>query len=270
MKRIVAMSFAVVALAVAVGPLAILRAENPGEQEGGRKKERPAVKEQQHGAEERQAKMAAGRTATRLLGMTLEAATETLKFTPDQVTALEAIVAEATKLTDEWESANAEKLNELREAAKAAREDGNREAAQEAMKQMGALNAALAAKIDPLSAKAIDVLTPEQKKILVADQLVRMVTMRWRKVELTEEQKQAVQQAAEKTAADNPDLNPSDKKAMGAAAGKLSAELTESVLTAEQREQLPKRAERPARPKVEARGNRRGGDDEEEAFEDEE
>ncbi len=168
------------------------------------------------------------------------------ELTAEQKAQLEAKLKADRQALAQWEQQNGAKLEELKKALKAAREAGKKDE----LKRLGQQMKALAEERRRLQAQrmtdALAVLTPEQKTKWVGFRLYRHMMIRYKRAGLSEEQTAKVREMANAAAAGLTD--PSDAKAVAAAARALSERIAKEVLTADQREALAKKPEKKPRP----------------------
>lgn len=138
----------------------------------------------------------------------------------------------------EWDKGDGAKLPDLRKASSEARKAKDREKAKELGGQVRKLIVARQKLETELVDKVLAVLTDEQKATWAKQQLCENVLLRFRRAKLTEEQIAQVQKLCEAAAKEAGQAQ--DEKGRGQAIRKLQTEVTQKVLTDEQREQLKK------------------------------
>ena len=119
-----------------------------------------------------------------------------LKLSDEKKAEFAKAVAEMNAARAEWTKANAAKLEELNKAAKAAKEAKDKEKAKELQKQLNELRASQEKATAEAQAKVRAVLTPEQQAQWQAFTVYRGLLGRYRKAELTDEQKEKVKALA--------------------------------------------------------------------------
>lgn len=142
----------------------------------------------------------------------------------------EAVTAVETARSD-WNKANGAKLEELNKAQKAARDANDKTKAKEISDQITALKVEQTKAIAAAEAKIQDVLTPEQKAQWQGFVVYRNLLSRFRKAELTDEQKTKVKAVAAEGAKQM--ATAGDAKAKSALSKSLEKQVTE-LLTPEQ------------------------------------
>jgi len=175
------------------------------------------------------------------------------ELTAEQKAQLEAKLKANRQALAQWEQQNGAKLKELQAQMKAAREAGKKDELKRLAQQMRALVEERRRLQAQRMTDMLAVLMPEQKTKWVGFRLYRQMMMRYKRAGLTEEQTAKIREMANATAAGLTD--PSDPKAIAAAARALSERIAEEVLTADQRASITKkrpkeRPEKPARRKA--------------------
>lgn len=156
------------------------------------------------------------------------------KLTPEQVDQLK----EALKPYQEAQKASKEKLTELRKAQKEARKAKDKAKAAEIGKQIKEIQGPITA----LRAKAMDVLTQDQKILWAGHLLYQSAMQRYKKTGLDEAQKKKIREMCEAKAKEM--FEAKDEKAKRALRNALAKEVYETVLTPEQQAKVPKPGER--------------------------
>ncbi len=177
-----------------------------------------------------------------------------LELTDAQKAELEKLLAESSAKQAEQAKENKAELAAAQEKLKAARKAKDRDAAKAATTKVRELRAAGVAIKAEYQAKIRALMTPEQQDKWAQFGLYRSVARRLSKAKLTDAQKDQVRKMAGDTAKalgkDLTDPGKEAKKAVTAATKKLQAEITEKVLTPEQREAMTK-PRTPKKPKPE-------------------
>ena len=182
-------------------------------------------------------------------------------FTDEQKTQLEARVKEMKAAETECRQANKEKLAKLKKEMADAKAAKNKEAMKEVRKQMKELAAAAAKPKKEFWAKAMALLTAEQKVKWGGFKLYRSACGKLSKAKMTGDQKATARKFCETTAKDLGDVALAEKrtkeeaKTFAQSIKKLQMKIIDEVLTAEQREAM-KRKPKPKREKGEKKGGK--------------
>ena len=175
-----------------------------------------------------------------------------------------AVVASVCKLTDEQvakmkealqpyqeaQKANREKLAELRKAQREARKAKDKDKAAAIAKDIKAIQDP----IDALRAKAMDVLTPEQKVLWEGHLLYQSAMQRVKRAGLDDAQTKKIREMCDAKAKESSEAK--DAKAKRAIRNALGKEIRETILTPEQQAKLKK--PKPPRPKKPKAGGAKG------------
>lgn len=169
-----------------------------------------------------------------------------LKFTDAQKTQLAEKLKVCAAEAKAWSEANADKLAEIKKQQAEARKNKDKDA----MRKIAADSKALRAQGAAIKAKSIAaaraILTPAQKQQWAGFTVYRSIMRRFKRVGLTEDQDRKVRELCNAKAKDIP---ADDKKAAGRAYRELSAAITDSILTPEQKAKLTAKAPRKPRDK---------------------
>jgi len=157
------------------------------------------------------------------------------ELTEDQVKQINDLSAARSKALKEWNEANGDALKAAYEKVKAAREAKDKEATKKAYEELNVLRKAQSEIVAKSQADVLAVLTDEQKAKWRTYNAVRSVKMRFRGIELTEEQNAQIEKIVA-AAADK--LAETDRKKRYAASAKLSEQVSKEVLTEKQRSKL--------------------------------
>ena len=166
-------------------------------------------------------------------------------LTDAQKELLAAKLKASKEATDKWEQENGQKAKDLQAKMKAAKEAGNAEEAKGIAQELKTLLAERARLTEGNMTAVYDMLTPEQKVKWNGFKLYRVAMMRYKKLELTEDQTAKVRALADETAKG---VDPTDEKAAKKAMTTLAEKIEQDVLTPEQRENLSKKGEKPEKP----------------------
>ena len=175
---------------------------------------------------------------------------EVLKLEGEAKTKFDEQVAANKKAVKEWKQGDGAKLGELRKSFAEARKAKDKEKIKQLSGEMRTLMLAQRKLEAELLTKLLALLTDEQKAAWAAYQLEKQVAGRFRRCKLTEEQLAQVKTMCAAVAKEIGEAK--DGKAKGAAMRKLQTEITEKVLTDEQRETLKKKGGR--KPRGEGQG----------------
>jgi len=159
------------------------------------------------------------------------------KLTPEQVEKF----AEALKPYMEAQKANRDKLTELRKAQTEARKAKDKDKAAQIAKQIKEIQDA----IDALRAKAMDVLTDDQKIVWEGHLLYRSAMQRFKKTGVDEAQQKKIREMCD--AKGKAIFEAKDEKAKRAIRNALAKEVFDTVLTPEQ--QAKAKAAKPKTPR---------------------
>jgi len=168
----------------------------------------------------------------------------------------EQVAANKTSL-EEWKKGDGAKMGELRKAFAEARKAKDKDKAKEVMGELRKLMTARGTLEQELMGKVLALLSEEQKAAWAAYQLQQNVVRRYMRLKLTEEQQAQVKTLCEAASKDLAAAQ--DGKAKAAAMRKLQSEISEKVLTDEQREKLKKRGGRKPRGEGQAKPKRERG-----------
>ncbi len=168
-------------------------------------------------------------------------------------------VQDSQKALKDWEAGpNGVKYKELAAARKQAAKDKDKEKAKSISQQLRSLQKERAEIQAAQRAQVLSVLTPGQRAAWAGHELYTSVMRRYKRVELTDDQKLKLKDHCVTKAATMPDA--SDRRARGQALKKLYAEIDEKILTDEQREALKRKpAKKPREPREKKARARKGG-----------
>ncbi|MFO8013437.1 MAG: hypothetical protein R6X20_09045 [Phycisphaerae bacterium] len=166
-------------------------------------------------------------------------------LTADQQAQLKAKIQARNQALAEWQQAHGDKAAELKKAMKAAKEAGNKEEMKRLGQELKALSAARRQVDEKTMADIYAILTSEQKTTWAGFRLYRRAMAWCRRADLTEAQQATIRKMADARAKEM--TGAADEKAERQIAGALRKEIEQSVLSAEQREALGRKAtkERP-------------------------
>ena len=222
-------------LAFAAAPAMAKKEAGPGGQK--KKKDRAGKKERKPGAR--------GKKAPRQSGM-VKQIMEVCGLSADQQVALQ----EALRRHTDAQKAAKEKSADLRKAMAEARKAKDKAKMRELAKEMKELQAPVQAAL----AEAMKTLTPEQQAKWEAHKMAAPVIGRFKKLGLNDDQVKAIEDLCAKKAAE---LKGADPKAARKIKGSLMKEITENILTADQKANMKapreKREKKPRPPKGEKR-----------------
>jgi len=170
------------------------------------------------------------------------------KLTDEQVAKLK----EALKPYQDAQKANKDKLTELRKAQSEARKAKDKDKAAAIAKDIKAIQGP----INALRAKAMDVLTDEQKIVWEGQLLYQSAMRRYKKAELDEAQTKKIREMCDAKAKDA--FEAKDEKAKRRMRSALTKQIGETVLTPEQRAKLKK--PKPAKAKKPKEGAAKGAE----------
>ncbi len=176
-------------------------------------------------------------------------------LTPDQQAQLKAKVEARKQALAEWQQAHGAKAAELKQAMKAAKEAGNKEEMKRLGQEMKALSAERRQVHEKTMADIYAILTSEQKTTWAGFRLYRRAMAWFRRADLTEAQQSTIRKMADARAKDV--SGAADEKGRRQVAMTLRKEIEQSVLSAEQRETLGRKA---AKERPEKRAARRKKD----------
>jgi hypothetical protein len=167
---------------------------------------------------------------------------EVLTLEGDAKAKFDAQVAENKKAVEEWQQVNGEKLKELQAAMRTARKEKDKDKAKTLGAELRKLQLDRKKLETELMGKVLALLTDEQKATWAGCELREQVLRRYRRCKLSEDQVGQVQKLCEAVAKELGEGQ--DRKAKAEAMKKLNVEITEKVLTEEQRQKLAKRGGR--------------------------
>lgn len=166
------------------------------------------------------------------------------KLTDEQQNVLRAKIAARREAQEAWMKANGSKLETLQEAVKNPKDPSDKEAIQRAAEELKALEADRAKIPAAFEADLQALLTPEQQQSWATFRLNRLEMTRYKKTGLTPDQAKKIEEACAAAAKETLAVKGDDGKAVKAARAeielKLRKTIEETILTAEQREALPK------------------------------
>jgi len=159
-------------------------------------------------------------------------------LTPEQKQELADRLKASKEAMAQWQKENGEKAKDLQAKMKAAKEAGNKEEA----KRIGQELKTLMQERERLHQQNMDavygMLTAEQKAKWNGFKLYRQAMMRYKKLDLSEDQTAKIRALADETAKG---VDPADRKAAKQAMMTLAEKVETGVLTPEQREKMPQK-----------------------------
>jgi|GEM_PF-1098734 len=225
------------AAVILLSPALVLAEEAEGEKPAKPKKEKAEKKPKAEKGEKAE-KPAKEKKAPELRGQYAMMVSE-LNLNDEQKAKLTEAVKAKTEALAEWKKTNGQKMKELGAQMKEATEKDKKAELKKQMDELGAQQKALAEKHD---AAIRNVLTEEQKARWAGFMTYQQAMRLFRKVELTDEQKAKVKEICTKHA--DAYQKAADRKAKAEAMNQIKTEVSETVLTAEQKEAISKPKEK--------------------------
>jgi len=177
-------------------------------------------------------------------------------LTPEQKEQLAAKLKASKEAVEAWEQQNGQKVKDLQAKMKAAKEAGNTDEAKTIAQEVKTLLTDRARLAEGNMDAVLAMLTPEQKVKWNAFRLYRAAMQKYKRLGLSEDQTAKVRALADETAKAS---DPADEKAAKTAMMTLAEKVEKDILTAEQREGLSKKPEKPEGAKKDKKTEEAGG-----------